>query len=532
MSTITSSPANLQEVLQDNKITSPGQTAKQPSAWKPYERVAFRIAFIFFIGMSIPMGAEWYKNLFTINWFHVHYRDLYDIARFQPSLVRFSNPALNLLGWADWVAVLAIATVGGLIWTLFDSKNKEYRTLYYWLRVVVRYRAGIGIIGFGFTKLFPVQMPYPSLGVLNANFGDLTAQKIYWLSVGIVPWYQVFAGIVEVAAGAMLFFRKTTAFGAIMLFAALGDITYVNLAYDGGVHVYASYFVLFAGFLLWLDAVPVYNLVVRERFTVPAVLTPQFTQKWLRVTRIILKTLTILIFGVLLFYVQYVNWRYDPYKQPAMKGVKQLRGNYTVSEFKLNGEDVPYSPLDSVRWQNVTFEKWSSLTFNVHKPLKLDLSNGGGSPMRDINRSFEMTGVAGGHRVFYYDADTLNKVLYLQDKLAASGNRRGRGAGRKKAEAPKQQKSFIPEDAKANIRDEVHGIDPKAWSTRRERGVPEESKDTRKRARMVLHYADSADGAHVILTGKDDHKNDIYIVLDRINRPYALKDSKLVAGEY
>jgi len=480
------------------------------------------------------MGAEWYKNLVTINWFHVHYRDLYDIARFQPSLVRFSNPAWNLIGYADWLAVLAIAIVGGLIWTAFDRK-KEYRTLYYWLRVVVRYRAGIGIIGFGFTKLFPVQMPYPSLGVLNANFGDLTAQKIYWLSVGIVPWYQVFAGIVEVIAGAMLFFRKTTSFGAIMLLGALGDITYVNLAYDGGVHVYASYFVLFAGFLLWYDAVPVYNLIVRERFTVPPVLTPEFSQKWLRIVRVGLKTLVIAIFGGLLFYAQYINWRYDPYKQPAMRGVAQLRGNYNVSEFKLNGQDVAYSPLDSARWQNVTFEKWSSLTFNVHKPLKLDLSNGGGSPMRDINRSFELTGVAGGHRVFYYDADTVNKVLYLQDKLAANNRRRGgRGAGvsRQKSTAQKQQTGFIPEDAKANIRNEVHGIDPKAWSARRERGVPEEAKDLRKRARMVLHYASSADGSHVILTGKDDQKNEVYVVLDRVSRTYALKDSKLVAGEY
>lgn len=52
----------------------------------------------------------------------------------------------------------------------------DYRVLNYWLRVVVRYRAGIDIIGFGFAKLLPTQLPYPSLGVLNTNFGDLTLQ--------------------------------------------------------------------------------------------------------------------------------------------------------------------------------------------------------------------------------------------------------------------------------------------------------------------------------------------------------------------
>ncbi len=127
---------------------------------------------------------------------------------------------------------------------------QNYNLLYYWLRAIVRYRAGIGIIGFGFTKLLPVQMPYPSTGLLNTDFGDFTAQKIYWLSIGIVPWYQIFAGVVEVTAGTLLFFRRTTLIGSVLLFGALGDIVYVNFAYDGGVHVYSSYFVLLSGFLI------------------------------------------------------------------------------------------------------------------------------------------------------------------------------------------------------------------------------------------------------------------------------------------
>jgi hypothetical protein len=94
---------------------------------------------------------------------------------------------------------------------LFDLRKKEvnnYDLLYYWLRAIVRYRAGIGIIGFGFTKLLPVQMPYPSLGLLNTNFGDFTAQKLYWLSIGSVPWYQVFAGIVEGKRGYLIIFPE------------------------------------------------------------------------------------------------------------------------------------------------------------------------------------------------------------------------------------------------------------------------------------------------------------------------------------
>ena len=95
-----------------------------------------------------------------------------------------------------------------------------------------------------------------------------------------MPWYQVFAGIVEVSAGTLLFFRKTTTLGAILLFAALGDIVYVNFAYDGGVHVYSSYFVLLAAFLLVRDLPRIYNLLILERLTVPVNFYPSFKSKW------------------------------------------------------------------------------------------------------------------------------------------------------------------------------------------------------------------------------------------------------------
>jgi hypothetical protein len=528
---------NPQQAPGKAQAANPAVTDLQPvKAWKTYQKVLFRIAFVFFVVMSIPTTAEWYKNLVSINWFHLHYRDLYDVARFQPSLVRFQTQAYNLMGYADWIAALLIGIVGGLIWTAIDRKAKAYDILYYWLRVIVRYRAGIGIIGFGFTKLLPVQLPYPSLGLLNTNFGDLTAQKIYWLSVGIVPWYQVFAGVVEVAAGALLFFRRTTLLGAILLFGALGDITFVNFSYDGGVHVYASYFVLFAAFLIIYDVPKLYNLLILEQYTIPVNFYPSFSEKWLKYTRIILKVATIWVFLVVLFYIQYINFRYDPYKQPATTGVKELRGNYNVTTFRINNQDIPYSPLDSVRWSEATFENWSTLTFKVNRPVPLDLSNGGGSPMRDINRTFELTGVAGGQRVFYYEADTINHVLYLQDKYVAA-NRRNRGKGKSADQAVKSKKGngdkkdWIPKEARANIRDENTAIDKIALSTRRTRGIADELKDKRKRNRMILSYS-TTDGNHIILTGVNERKDSIYVVLDKVNRQYALKDSKLQAGKY
>ena len=289
----------------ENQVTAP-----IAPAWTGRQKLWFRIAFIFFISISIPNSAEWYKIVFNIDWTNLHYRDLYDIARFGSGINLFGNKLFGstLLGYANWIITAIIAIAGGLVWTWIvrrkKTERKEYNLAYYWLRVVVRYRAGIGIIGFGFTKLLPVQMPYPSLGVLNTNVGDLTAQKLYWLSIGVVPWYQIFAGIVEVTAGTLLLFRRTTTIGSILLFGALADIVYVNFAYDGGVHVYSSYFVLLSAFLLVNDVPKLYNLLILEKYTVPVNFYPTFTKKWQQYSRVGLKALTLFVFLVVFFYLQ------------------------------------------------------------------------------------------------------------------------------------------------------------------------------------------------------------------------------------
>ncbi|MGF6930018.1 hypothetical protein QFZ48_005518 [Chitinophaga sp. W2I13] len=523
----------------------------QLPAWKEYQLVLFRIAFIFFIALSVPNSVEWYQQLVQLDWTQLNYRDLYDIARFGSGINFLGNTIFgsSLLGYANWITTALIATAGGLVWTGIVKARKlprkEYYTAWYWLRVVVRYRAGIGIIGFGFTKLLPVQMPYPSFGILNTNFGDLTAQKIYWLSIGIVPWYQVFAGVVEVTAGALLFFRKTTTLGAVLLFAALGDIVYVNFAYDGGVHVYSSYFVLLAALLLVNDVPKIYRLLVQERFTVPVNYYPVFPERWQRYTRIGLKSATIFLFLGVLFYLQLINFLYDPYKQPSVAGVKELRGNYQVTEFRLNEQVIPYSPLDTVRWQEATFENWSTFTYRVNKPHPLDLSNGGGDPQRDVNRTFEITGLAGGQRAFHYYADEVNKVLYLEDKYKPIPDRRNRTAGvggdggvvvdkaaekAAREEAAKAAKDWIPAAARKNIGDESLKIAPIALSARRAKDYAA-APAWENRKRFTVKYSTS-DGSHVVLTGVDENKNNIYVVLDRINRDYTLTPSTLQAGKY
>jgi hypothetical protein len=508
--------------------------------WTGLQKIAFRIFSVFFILICIPNSAAWYKQVVQIDWTNLHYRDLYDIARFGSGINFFGNSIFgsSLLGYANWIITLLISTGIGLIWTwiakLRKKERREYNTLYYWVRAVVRYRAAIGIIGFGFTKVLPVQMPYPSLGLLTSDFGDFTAQKIYWLSIAIVPWYQVFAGVVELAAGVLLLFRKTTTLGAVLLFGALADIVYVNFAYDGGVHVYSSYFVLLAAFLMVHDLPKLYDLFIRERFTVPYRFVPAFPA-WLNGFRTTVKLAVFVVFIGLFFYLQLINFWYDPYKQPAVKGLAELRGNYAVEEFRINNQLIPPGPDDTTRWQQATFENWSTLTFKVNRPTPLDLSNGGGDPQRDLNRTFEITGTAGGQRAFHYEADEKEKILYLTDKykdVPVSSNRAAGVVGDRKTSASLwKPEEWVDSAARNNIGKELYKIDQRAFSTRRVREY-QNAPAFESRNRMKLHYKVESEGGRVILTGLNETKDSIRVVLKKVERPFVLEESSLNAGNY
>lgn len=527
-----------------DKPTDQGVRKEERSAWHSAEKIIFRVVFIFFILMSIPWNWRWYTDLFAINWTSLHYRDLYDIARFQPSFRELGQWLPAWYGYADWIIVLLFALAGAAVWSTFDRKAKDYNKLFYWLLVIARYRAGIGIIGFAFTKVLPVQMPYPSEALLNTNLGDLTPQKIYWLSIGIVPWYQVFTGVVELLAGTLLFFRRTAFYGAALLVGALGSITYVNFAYDGGVHIYASYFVLF-GLLIISYYIPrIYRLMILEQYTIPVNYYPTFGKTWVNVLRYTAKAAVIFLFLGVLFYVQLLNFWYDPYKQPASPGIAKLRGYYDVKAFYLNNELIPYHPDDSLRWQYLTFEKWSTLTFNVNKAHTLDLSNGGGNPIRDIDRTFEIAGVGGGRRAFHYYADTIDQVLYLQDKNIAEANfaafarRGGRGTASfneqenvEEAIKDSYPEEWISEQAWNRIGDENAMIDPRGSTARRSR---EFAASPRKviRKKMLLRYETNADGSEVTLVGLNENLDSIRVELERKDRHYILTRSTLDAGQY
>jgi len=392
------------------------QFNQQLSDWKDYEKILFRFFFIYFFLQVFPLDWKYYRHLLSINWLHPQISDVFNIAKYTPQFISGSYDARNwgLATFADWGFIALVAIAGTIVWSLLDKGKTHYKQLYYYLRILVRYRLAIAVIAYGFLKLFAVQAPFPSVSNLNTPYGDLTTWKIFSLSLGIVPGYQSFLGAVELLAGILLLFRKTSPIGATIIIFFIGNVFMSNLAYEGGEIVYSFYLVVLALFLVAYDLQRIINLLVLNVPVSPAALPVSWTKQQ-QLIRLILKSAVILIFVLGYGFGVHRTAAKGGYHFSDHKGLEALNGLYTVTSFQVNGRLLPYSLTDTVRWQDVVFEKWATLSIKVNKNYHVVNYNTEDIPAGNGESSFEQSGTTG--RVYYdYKADTTGHVLNLVNK--------------------------------------------------------------------------------------------------------------------
>jgi hypothetical protein len=469
-----------------------------PRPWKNYEKIAFRIAFIFVVLYTVPTDYGWYERLFKLDYAHLNYRHLNStVAFYNPYFINHYSEGgfFGLYSYVDVLFILTVSLAGGLVWTLLDRKRKEYNALYYWARVFARYRVAYGIIAWGYKKIFVMQMPFPSEGLLNTEFINFFAKRLYWESIGIVPAYEVFLGFAEFIPGVLMLFRKTTALGAVLSMVVMGNVAISNHAYDIGEHVPSFSLALLSFFILWYDLPGIWNLLIREKNTGITHHYPVFSAKWQNYLRLSVKYagnfIFVFLFGIFEVYAYTHN---DFYKIPNTPGLKGTKGYYRVTEFRRNNKLLPYSPEDSIRWHDATFEEFSSLSIRLaNRPQQIQMFAAGSYPRlgeeydnqwkfhikgderrydtkedvydpesRDININWEFSGLGSERHWYFYKADTLNHILYLQHKNRNSRN-----------------------------------------------------------LKQVLHYSRPSAG-RIILSGTNEFQDSIYVVLDRVDKQYPL----------
>jgi hypothetical protein len=453
-------PAEKPEVATNKKLHIE-QSIPSPSpsgGWKEYEKIAFRFFAVYFLIQTIPLDWKFYRDLFTNDWPAFSFAEFFYFAHYTP---RFLS---DVPVFGDWAIAALIAIAGTVVWSLLDKKRTEYNAAYYLLRALIRYRLAIALLGYGFLKFFPQQLPLTSISNLNTNYGDFTTWKLFGLSLGIVPDYQSFLGLIEIVGALLLLNRKTVFVAVLIIFPFVGNIFFSNLAYEGGEYVYAALLISFALFIFFYDLQRLVSLTSLEKPTEPNRFVLSLNKPWQKYGRLAFKSVFVFFFVFCYGYQTYQSYQTGGYQFPTTQGLKDAAGIYHVSEFKLNNQVLPESAIDPVRWKDVVFEKWATLSVRSNQPVRVTASLTEEIFRYNEDRVYEFAGSSGRH-YYTYELDSANQLLTLQN------------------------------------RNKSHADD-----------------------KLQLHYS-RPDSATLIVSGVTAKNDSIYAVLKKINKKYVLEEA-------
>jgi uncharacterized membrane protein YphA (DoxX/SURF4 family) len=349
-------------------------TALIESNWKPMRKIGFRFFCCYFILYSFPFPLTnipfasainkisenilgWYYAAFdyvNVFWHWLVPAVGKSVLHLEKPITVFTNGSGDTT--YDYVLMLTMIILSILVcitWSILDRKRKNYDTAYYWLCVLLRYVLAITMFGYGFSKVFHLQMPYPYLSRLVQPYGDSSPMGLVWTYIGQSKGFSAVLGWSEVICGLLLLFRKTTLIGALFTLIVMGNVFVVNLCYDVPVKLYSFNLEMMALYLAAPYMKNMYRIFVQHQ---PGQITnyyqPSFSKKWFRVS---IKVLKVLFIADAL--ISNITGCIDQGKQYGDNAPKPpLYGIYNTELFIRNNDTLAPVITDTTMWRQIIIQ--------------------------------------------------------------------------------------------------------------------------------------------------------------------------------
>jgi len=349
-------------------------TEQRPSSWPLLRKIIFRFLFVYFFFEIAPW--TWLNEVPGVNFVIKYYLQFMDwlvhlgnakLFHVREVLVPENGSGDTSWGWAELWLLLTLAGLGCLIWSVLDRKRANYTHLNYWLCLFARYYIAYVAFIYGIEKVFAMQMLFPSLHQLATPLGDLLPMRFSWLFIGYSTPYQVFSGIMEVTAGLLLLWRRTASLGAFFATGVFINVMMLNLCYDIPVKIFSMQMVFLCLFLLLNESKRlVCFFILNKPADLCSIYHFEYTKKWMRISRIVLK----LLFIVIAVGFQINNdWGYFKLVHKEVKQQAIKNGVYEVTGYSANNTQL--LPTDSLRWKDAVFENGTGSTIVADTSFRL-----------------------------------------------------------------------------------------------------------------------------------------------------------------
>jgi uncharacterized membrane protein YphA (DoxX/SURF4 family) len=341
---------------------------QQRPSWTVGSRIAFRFCLVYFglfclltqifggllpIPLDFPDPSNFWPTRQIVTWTEVH---VFGVTH---PLVYMGGSGDKVFDWVLVFCLLVVAAVSTIVWSFLDRRRLNYVTLNKWFRVAIRFALASQMLGYGMTKVVPLQMPFPYLTKLLEPFGHFSPMNVLWFSVGASPGYEMFAGSAEVLAGILLIIPATATLGALVCLADCIQIFTLNMTYDVPVKLFSFHLLLMSLFLLAPELRRLADFFVLNRAPGRSTQPPLFRTR--RANRF--AVVAQVVFGMCLLGMNiYSIWStWSTYGIGAPKSA--LYGIWNVDQLSIDGQVHPPLLTDADRWRRVVFEFPDAMTF-------------------------------------------------------------------------------------------------------------------------------------------------------------------------
>lgn len=247
--------------------------------------------------------------------------------------------------YVEWLVRGIILLPITLVLVFSIRRQSWLNYIYKLLLIAVRYYLAWAMFTYGFSKVFYQQFGETSLYTLDSKAGMLTPMGLAWTFIGHSKAYTIFTGFLEVLAGVLLLWRRTSLLGGMICFAVMFNVMLMNFCYDIPVKIFSMHLVFWSLVLIFSQGKRLLNLFVFNKPAEPADLAPYFNRLALRITTVVVKCGFILIVLSSLYI----------YTEREEAGNDPLRGiYYTVSHLQ-NGKKIESN--DTLYWKKLIIEK-------------------------------------------------------------------------------------------------------------------------------------------------------------------------------
>jgi uncharacterized membrane protein YphA (DoxX/SURF4 family) len=258
--------------------------------------------------------------------------------------VNFNGSGDKTYNYLEFFTHVLLAIPLSSILLISIKKGKVITVLAKVFYILVRYYLAWTLFGYGISKIFYQQFVATSLYTLDQKVGTLSPMGLAWTFMGHSRAYTMFSGYLEVIAGILLLFRRTSLLGAIVSFCVMLNIMAMNMCYDIPVKIFSMHLVFWSFLLMFGFDKRLLNFIL-QRPVEPAVAESYFKGKSLKIAVICIKSAFFLALGAsLLEYMDYND------TEP-----RSLKGIYLTKSFIRNGDTLEVS--DSLHWQKLIVDR-------------------------------------------------------------------------------------------------------------------------------------------------------------------------------